>query len=62
MAENNWFEQCKQRKAWIKTFCDEWRARVAARSAAMAQWDAHVEEARSAYRAAKLVPVPPRPW
>lgn len=57
----DWQKQCIQRKAWIESLNAEWRSRVAARKAAIAQWDAHVEEARIAYQAGKLTQPPEQP-
>lgn len=56
-----WHRGCTARKAWVEAKNAEWRARVAARKAAIAGWDAHVEEARVAYQEAKLTPVPAQP-
>lgn len=56
-----WQKQCAIRNAWIETKNAEWRARVAARKANIAQWDAHVEEARVAYQEAKLTAAPAQP-
>lgn len=56
-----WQRQCSARNAWIESLNAEWRARVAARKAAIAGWDAHVEQARASYQAAKLTPAPVQP-
>lgn len=57
----DWQKACSTRRAWVESKNAEWRARVSARKAAIAQWDAHVEEARVAYQEAKLTPVPSQP-
>lgn len=56
-----WQGQCSQRNAWIESLAAEWRKRVSARKAAMAEWDLHVTEARIAFNAAKATQAPPQP-
>lgn len=56
-----WQAQCAQRNAWIESLAAEWRKRVNARKAAMAEWDKHVSEARNAFNAGKATQAPPQP-
>jgi hypothetical protein len=56
-----WQKECQARNAWIEEKSAEWRKRIEQRKIALAQWDAYVAEARSAYQDAKATLPPPRP-
>lgn len=56
-----WQGECARRNAWIESLAAEWRKRVSARKAAIAEWDKHVSEARMAFNAAKVTQAPPQP-
>lgn len=57
----DWVNECAARQKWIDEKGAEWKRRVAAKKAAMAQWDSYVAEAREDYTNAKAYPAPPRP-
>lgn len=56
-----WQAQCTERNAWVEEANIEWRKRVDAMNLAVAQWKAHVSEARTEYQRRKAIPAPPPP-
>lgn len=56
-----WANDCAARNAWIEEANIEWRKRVSARKAILAQWDAYVSDARTEFDSRKCVPAPVRP-
>lgn len=56
-----WQAECTRRNEWIAGLYKEYQDRLAKRAAALAQWDAHVAEAKTAWQQGKLTSAPPAP-
>lgn len=56
-----WQQECTKRNQWINSKLLEYQSRMSKRAIAIAQWDAHVLEAKKDWQAAKATLPPPAP-
>jgi len=60
-AYTAWQQECKRRNDWIASLYMEFTKRQRERQQAIAQWDAHVAEAKLAWQQGKTTLPPPAP-